>query len=32
LVKGKALPWTTAINSNINKCFKGNLLSNWKWI
>jgi len=24
LVKGKALPWTIAIKSKINKCFKGN--------
>jgi hypothetical protein len=24
LVKGKALPCTTAIKSKINKCFKGN--------
>ena len=23
LVKGKALPWTTAIKSKINKCFNG---------
>ena len=24
LVKGKALPWTAAIKSKINKCFNGN--------
>ena len=31
-VIGKALPYAKAIKSKINKCFKGNLLSNWKWI
>jgi len=28
LVIGKALPYAKAINNKINKCFKGNLLSN----
>jgi hypothetical protein len=27
-VIGKALPYANAIKSKINKCFKGNLLSN----
>ena len=31
-VIGKALPYAKAIKSKINKCFKGNLLSNWKRI